>query len=140
MISARNGGSRPPLPPLSAIVSFSPTPPPPFISHCQHFPNPRSPLRQPCQHFSNPPSFCRVIFVSVFKDIVFMNNTIFRKEYNIFKPNYKNVMLILLPPIFLFYLVKSFRFFWVGGFFPPFFPLWLTFDHQKVGWKIQIFF
>ena len=62
------GGSRPPLPPLSAIVSISSSPPPPFVSHCQHFLNPPSPLHQLCQHFPKPPSFFRVSFLNIFDD------------------------------------------------------------------------
>ena len=42
------------------------------------------------------------------------------------------VMLKLWPPIFLFHLVQSFRFF--SDFFWPFFPLWVTFDHPKSIW------
>ena len=59
-------GLQTPLPPLSAIVSISPTPPPPFVSHCQHFPNPpnlfiyqaRKSLAWSQQGFWQP-TFCR---------------------------------------------------------------------------------
>ena len=43
--------SRPPLPPLSAIVRTSPTPPPPLSAIVSISPNP---LCQPCQHLINP--------------------------------------------------------------------------------------
>ena len=71
------GGSRPPLPPLSAIVSISRTPPPPFVIHCQHFPNPPSPLCQVCQHLPNPPFVFRVSFVKLFNADHFLKNLFF---------------------------------------------------------------
>ena len=71
------GGSRPALPPLSAIVSISPTPPPPFVSRCQHFPNPPSPLCQLCQYFPNPPSLFHVSFVNISNATLFLNNLFF---------------------------------------------------------------
>ena len=70
-------GSRPPLPPLSAIVSISPTPPPPFVRSCQHFPNPPSPLCQLSQHLPNPPSLFRISFVNIFNDPLILNNLYF---------------------------------------------------------------
>ena len=71
------GGSRPPLAPLSAIVSISPTPPPPSVSHCQHFPNPPSPLCQLVSICRTPPSLFRVIFVNIFNTTLFLNNLFF---------------------------------------------------------------
>ena len=50
------GVSRPPLPPLSVIVSISPTPPPPFVSHSQPFPNPPPPYVSFVSICRTPPS------------------------------------------------------------------------------------
>ena len=61
------GGSRPPLPPLSSIVSIYLTPPPPFVSQCQHFPNPPLPPLSAMSAFAQPPFLFRVSFVNIFK-------------------------------------------------------------------------
>ena len=50
------------------------TPVPPFFSHFQHFPNPPPPFCHPMSAFHPPSSFCRISFVSIFNNTLFMKN------------------------------------------------------------------
>ena len=82
-VSQKCGGPDP-LPPLSVIVSISPTPLPPFVSQYHHFPNPHSPLRQLCQDLPNRPFLFGVSFVKIFNDPLILNNIFVLEESTLF--------------------------------------------------------